>query len=362
MIERLTAAFDANIAAGRERGAALCVCRRGERVLSLCGGTQGEGREAWTADTLVPIFSATKAASAACLLTALYGCAQGPELEVGALWPEFPAPALTIGELLSHQAGMAATSFPASLFDLEACKRALEQSTPLWTPPHHGYHPHTYGPMLDILMLALTGQRIGDWWEERVRRPQGLDFYIGHVPETEYARIAALENAKLKGPLPASPFFRAYFDPQSPVHRAFRSITGLDTVQQMNTPAAWQCGCPAKGGVASAEGLCRFYQALMGYLPASPFPAQVLAWMRAPMASGQDETLLEHTTFTCGAMCEPAELFTFEGERGFGHAGAGGSLGFCVPQKGISFAYVMNRMEPGILPGERVKMLLRELY
>lgn len=358
MLDRITQAFEANLAAGRERGAALCVYRKGECVLSLCGGTRGEGREAWTQDTLVPIFSATKAASAACLLTALYDCAQGPELEVGALWPEFPAPSLTIGELLSHQAGLAATDAPASLFDLDACKRALEQSTPLWAPPRHGYHPHTYGPMLDILMLALTGQRIADWWEERVRCPLGLDFYIGHLPEPEYARIANLENAKLRGPLPSSPFFRAYFDPQSPVHRAFHSITGLDSVQQMNTPAAWQCGCPAKGGVASAEGLCRFYQALMGHLPASPFPAQVLIWMQTPMASGQDATLMEPTTFTCGAMCEPAELFTAEGKQGIGHAGAGGSLGFCVPQTGLSFAYVMNRMEPGVLPGERARSLL----
>lgn len=355
MLDRITQAFETNFAAGCERGAAVCVYRRGERELSLCGGTLREGGGDWTTETLVPIFSATKAASAACLLTALYECAQGPELEVGALWPEFPAPALTIGELLSHQAGLAATSFPASIFDLDACKRALEQSTPLWAPPRHGYHPHTYGPMLDILMLALTGQRIGDWWEARVRRPLDLAFYIGHLPESAYLRIASLENAKLRGPLPSSPFFRAYFDPQSHVHRAFHSVTGLDTVSQMNTPAAWQCGCPAKGGVASAEGLCRFYQALMGYAPASPFPAQVLTWMRTPMCSGQDETLQEPTTFTCGAMCEPAELFSAEGEQGFGHAGAGGSLAFCVPQTGLSFAYVMNRMEPGVLPGERVK-------
>lgn len=358
MLEKLTAAFDANFAEGRERGAALCLYRGGECLFSLCGGTRGEGRGAWTTATLVPIFSATKAAAAACLLTALYECAQGPELEVGALWTEFPAPALTVGELLSHQAGLAATAFPASIFDLEACKRALEQSSPLRMPPRHGYHPHTYGPMLDVLMLALTGQRIGDWWEERVRRPLGLDFYIGHLPESEYARIAFLENAKLRAPLPQTAFFRAYFDPQSPVCRAFRSITGLDTVQQMNTAAAWQCACPAKGGVASAEGLCRFYQALMGLLPDSPFPAQVLAWMRMPMCSGMDETLCEPTSFTCGAMCEPASLFSAGGEQGFGHAGAGGSLGFCVPQTGVSFAYVMNRMEPGVLPGERVKRLL----
>lgn len=358
MNEALQAAFAANIAAGLERGAAVAVFRKGACVASLCGGVRGEGREAWTPDTLVPVFSATKAAAAACLLTALYECAQGPELEVGALWPEFPAPALTIGELLSHQAGLAATGAAASVFDLVACKRALEESSPLWGPPRHGYHPHTFGPMLEVLMLALTGQRIGDWWEERVRRPLGLDFYIGHLPETAYPRVASVELAKLRGPLPQTPFFRAYFDPQSPVHRAFVSITGLEGPRQINTPEMWQCACPARGGVASAEGLALFYQALMGQLPASPFPPQVLAWMRTPMAAGMDETLCEPTTFGCGAMLEPAALFGGAGQGALGHAGAGGSLGFCVPSEGFSFAYVMNRMEPGVLPGERTLALV----
>lgn len=359
MSETLQAAFAANAAERAERGASVAVFERGECVCSLSVGARGADREAWTADTLVPIFSATKPASAACLLTALYECAQGPELEVGALWPEFPLPHLTIGELLSHQAGLPATDAPASIFDSAACKRALEQSRPLWAPPQHGYHPHTYGPMLDVLMLALTGQRVGDWWEKRVRRPLKLDFYIGHLPEAAYPRVAALEYAKLKAPLPQTPFFKAFFDASSPVHRAFHSITGLDTPRQMNTPAAWQCACPAKGGVASAAGLARFYQALLGYGGVRVFPAQVLVWMRMPMVSGADRTLLEPTGFTCGAMCEPAALFGGAGSGGFGHAGAGGSLGFCVPQRGISFAYVMNRMEPGVLPGERVQRLLR---
>lgn len=359
MSETLKTVFEAQLASGIERGAAVCVCRSGRCIASFYGGSRGDQRGDWTPDTLVPIFSATKAASAACLLTALYECAQGPELEVGALWPEFPAPHLTIGELLSHQAGLAATAQPASVFDLHACKRALEQSRPLWAPPRHGYHPHTYGPMLEVLMTALTGQRIGDWWEARVRRPLRLDFYIGHVPESVYSRIAFIEHAKRNQPLPSTPFFRAFFDVADPVYAAFHSITGLETRREINCPEAWQCGCPARGGVASAEGLALFYQALLGNLPASPFPAQVLRWMQTPMASGMDETLKEPTTFSCGAMSEPRALFSHGSCHGFGHAGAGGSLGFCVPESGFSFAYVMNRMEAGILPGPRVQSLLQ---
>jgi CubicO group peptidase (beta-lactamase class C family) len=33
--------------------------------------------------------------------------------------------------------------------------------------------------------------------------------------------------------------------------------------------------------------------------------------------------------------------------KAFGHGGAGGSLGFCDPENGISFGYTMNQMQSG---------------
>ena len=126
----------------------------------------------------------------------------------------------------------------------------------------------------------------------------------------------------------------------------------------MNTPAAWECASPAKGGVASARGLASFYQALLGQRPGSPFPPEILEQMSEPQSRGLDRILMRPTSFTCGCMCEPAELF---GEGGFGHAGAGGCHAFCEPSCGCSFAYVMNAMEMGILPGRRVLRLIDAL-
>lgn len=340
-----------------EAGCSVSVWQHGQELCTLCAGSARPG-VAWQAHTLVPIFSATKAAAAACLLQALYDCCRGPETEVGDLWPRFPLPHCTIGQLLSHQAGLAALAEPAPLNDLAQCRAIIERSTPLWQPPLHGYHPQSFGPMVDILMLELTGQRISDYWEQRVRAPLGLEFYIGHLPQELYPTVAHLRAARMLGSMPRTPFYRAYFDASTPVHRAFHSINGFNSPREMNTPEAWQSGSPAKGGVASARGLATFYQALLGHLPNSPFAPEVAEWMLTPQCSGQDLTLLQPTAFTCGAMCEPAELFP---HGGFGHAGAGGCHGCCSPATGLSFAYVMCGMELGNLPGPRVQRLLDAL-
>ena len=351
-MKALQAAFERNLAEGLEQGGSVSVWQDGQEVCTLCGGC-ARPDSPWQVNTLVPIYSATKAAASACLLQALYDCCRGPELEIGDLWPRFPLPHCTIGQLLSHQCGLAALAEPAPLEDLEQCRAVIEHSIPQWEPPLHGYHPQTFGPMVDILMLELTGGRVSDYWEEHVRRPLGLEFYIGHLPQEAYLR-----TARMLGSMPRTPFYREYFDASTAVHRAFNSIKGYNSAREMNTPAAWQSGSPAKGGVASARGLAMFYQAQLGAFPYRPFAPEVVEWMRTPQCSGQDLTLLQDTSFTCGAMCEPAAFFP---GGGFGHAGAGGSHGFCVPDTGLSFAYVMCGMELGNLPGLRVQRLLQAL-
>lgn len=337
-------------------GEALCVCYCGEVVAHLTAGERASGEE-WTEDTLVPVFSATKTASAACFLQALAEQGESPQLRLGELWPRFPAPNCTVEQLLSHQVGLAAWDVPAPMHDLEACREAVESSRPLWSPPNHGYHPHTLGPMLDILMLSLCKMRIGEFWESRIRRPLGLDFYIG-LPEELAGRVALLQAPRLHGSMPDTPFYRAYFDPASPINRAFNCVTGLASLRQMNSSYGLSCACPARGGIASARGLALFYQTLLGKLPSVQFDPHVQEWMSRPVVRGWDLTLLCNTSFTCGAMCEPGELF---GRGGFGHAGAGGSHAFTDPTTGYSFAYVTNAMQLGILPGERVLRLIEAL-
>ena len=52
------------------------------------------------------------------------------------------------------------------------------------------------------------------------------------------------------------------------------------------------------------------------------------------------------------------------GENAFGHAGMGGSLGFCDPDAGLGFGYAMNQMWTSTLDGDdpRSARLARAVY
>lgn len=354
-MKALRAEFEKLLAAEPQSGSAVAVYRDGREVISLCGGWSKPG-ELWKEDTPVPVFSATKAVSAACLLNALAERGRTADMELWEIWPAFPEGHATVADVLSHQIGLAALEHPLPMGDLDSFRDAFERTTPTG---EYGYHPQTFGPLVDILMLKLTGERVCDYWERTIRQPYGLELYLGYVPEAVLPRIAHLQAPRLPGgKMPANDFYREYFTPGSHVYRAFHSVAGYDSPREMNTPAAWCCGSPAKGAVASARGLCRFYQLLMGRERRTPFHPSVAEQMGSVQAAGLDSTLLRRTAFGCGAMLEPAELFP---DGGFGHAGAGGCHAFCCPRTGLSFAFVMNRMQLGILPGERLVHLLAAL-
>ena len=52
----------------------------------------------------------------------------------------------------------------------------------------------------------------------------------------------------------------------------------------------------------------------------------------------------------------------YGGPRAFGHAGAGGSLGFADPETGIAFGYVMNRMQQNLSGDPRTLGLTDACY
>lgn len=357
---RVAEAFQANLPA--ELGAAVAVYLDGEEILSLAGGfTTRERERPWTPTTLAPVYSATKGPASACVLLALHDHGLDPDTAVARLWPKMP-PHLTVGELLSHQGGLAALDRAADVFDHDGVAAALEEQTPAWGPPEHGYHPRTFGYLADELVRRLTGApSLGQFWREAIAGPHHLDFWIG-LPPSEHDRVATLIPGR-PGTAPGEEeFYRAFNDPSSEVRRAFLSPRGLHSVAEMNQPKAWTAALPGFGGVGSAAALARFYGLLaVGEI----LPETALSWARTRLVNGPDRILRLPTAFSCGFMLDPLDARGHKlrhhfgsGRDAFGHPGAGGSHAFADPGRRLGFAYVMNQMALAALPHERALRLV----
>ncbi len=67
----------------------------------------------------------------------------------------------------------------------------------------------------------------------------------------------------------------------------------------------------------------------------------------AEQVNGPDECLVADTQFGCGFMLH-GTLTPMLSERSFGHAGAGGSLGYADADAKVGYGYVMNQMGGGL--------------
>ena len=181
-----------------ERGARFSVCIDGEPVIDLWGGWADAAQTApYGRDTLTPVFSAGKAVMA--LLIA--GCVERGLLDyerpVARYWPDFGQAgkeAITVGELMSHQAGLSGFSEavePTIWFDRKSALARLCAQAPLWEPgTGSGYHPITIGLLAGELFRLVDGRSMGTALREDF---PGLDLWIG-LPEAEHDRVAQMKK------------------------------------------------------------------------------------------------------------------------------------------------------------------------
>lgn len=360
--------FTAHFRDGEELGAAVCVWSDGGPLVSLAGGHTSPVATAtdWTEATLVPIWSTTKGPAAATLLRALDRAQLSLATPVHHVWPELAAD-VTFAQLLSHQAGLSAVDVETSVFDHEAAVIALERQSPQWPPgTAHGYHPRTFGVLIDECVRRLCGAPLGEVWRREIAIPLDLDVWIG-LPESEHSRVATVKASRATLRIEEQHFTAAFTDPTSLTRRSFNSLRGLNATHDMNRPDAWRLGQPAFGGLASARGLARFYHALVTGAD-GVFSDAVRTAAETMIVDGLDRVLHLPTAFSAGFQKDPLGVDGRKRRhhygpslRAFGHPGAGGSLAFADPTRRLGFAYVMNLISPGVMPGERALSLVRAI-
>lgn len=146
-------AFAANFAQHGEVGAAVTVVVEGRVVVDLWGGLADPARGTpWREDTLVNVFSVTKALVTICALRLVEEGRLGLDEPLARAWPGFAAAGkegVTLRQVLAHRAGLPAIRAPlpeGAMLEWATMTRALERQAPWWPPgTQHGYHVNTFG-------------------------------------------------------------------------------------------------------------------------------------------------------------------------------------------------------------------------
>jgi CubicO group peptidase (beta-lactamase class C family) len=367
--EPVREAFAGNFAALGDRGAAVTVYRDGHKVVDLWGGTRDvDGTEPWQHGTAQIVRSATKGVAAAVLLLLAQRGQLDLDAPVGSYWPEYKAHGkehTRVGHLLAHRAGVPVLDrplSPAEAADLDLAAAAVAAQTPVWQPgAEHGYHAQTYSWLTGELVRRVTGRTIGRWIADEIARPLDLDLWVG-LPEAvagRVGRVAQVEAPSTPGGLKTRPkraVSEAYADPDSLTRRAFAAITPMP---DENDPAYRAAVLPASNGIATADGLARFYAALIGEVDGVRlFTPETVSAARTEQSAGPDRILVVNTRFGLGYMLHGgASPLLSPGS--FGHPGRGGALGFADPESGIAFGYVTNAFRTSVTADARAQALVR---
>lgn len=360
--EKVADAFHRNFSLGREHGAACAVSVGGELVVDLWGGERAPG-QLWQEDTLVNVFSTTKGVSSIALAHAHSQGLLNVDREVATYWPEFAdqgKDAITVRQLLSHQAGLCAIDAPldlALLADPDRVATAIAAQRPAWTPgDRHGYHGISLGWYESELLRRVDPlqRTIGRYFADEVATPLGLDFFIGlpeSIPDGRLARLHAPQYAARMvlniGKLPRA-FVRGFLIPGSLTARTFSNPKALGQPAHYNRRDMLRLELPASNGVGTARSIAIAYGDLAIGSPRLGISEDALNSLREPAQDPRlgrmDQVLKQETRFSLG-VCKPWPGFEFGSPSAFGTPGAGGSFGFADPDLGMGFAYVMNRMD-----------------
>ena len=191
---------------------------------------------------------------------------------------------------------------------------------------------------------------VGRFFREELAEPLGLDAHIGCSSELD-SRIADLQPSP---PVPEGQtdlLAELMSDPDSMAGKAFSNPPVLGgVVNSRDWRAAEICSANGHG---NARALARLYAALGAWTRGEQFEGLQLIGpgpleaARSENSAGIDEVLQLSNRIGLGFMLpSPMRRFS-DNPSAFGHAGAGGSLGFADPENRLSFGYAMNQMQSG---------------
>lgn len=359
--EPVAEAFLSNWIDHDEIGAGFAVWKQGELIIDIhAGWADRKKARLWTEDTLVPVYSTGKAVAALVVAKLVDRGLLDYDAPVADYWSEFAASGkskITVAQALSHQAGLSGIAEKMDAgdwFDSALIEDRLAHQTPLWKlGTGSGYHPVTFGFIVDALARRTDGRSVGALLREEVCGPRGIDFHVG-LPESEHERAA--EHAMPK---------------QMPALGEINPIREIAFLKAWSSPgrrgaSQWRMAeFPAANGHGTAAALARLMSvyADKGRLEGKRFISEhTLEALVAERVEGPDKVLPFDLSWGAGVMRNTKPGFYGPVPQTVGHSGWGGSCSFAEPVNQLSGAYVMNRQKHFLAGDPRPTRLIEALY
>lgn len=374
--EAVREAFAENFAKRREVGAACCVYHKGEKVVDLWGGVRNIATgEPWEEDTMALVYSTTKGLSAMTLALAHSRGWLDYDAPVSRYWAEFAQNGkenITVRQLLAHQAGLFALDVPIDkslVGDLDRLAEVLARQKPAWEPgTRQGYHAVTIGFYEGELLRRIDPQHrsLGQFFQDEIATPLGLDFYI-RLPETiPDSRLAPLIDpgfAEMLLGLPIGWTLSAFLPLRT--SNMAKALAGSELAHDEQHIYPRNFEIPAGGGVGTARAVAHAYSAFATGGKELGLKAETLQALIAPAVAPingfYDECMKGEVQFSLGFM-KSGLSWSFGGPGSFGMPGAGGSLGFADPEQQIGYGYIPNRKSVALTGDPRDVAIRRALY
>ncbi len=373
--ETVRDAFVENFERHNELGAACCVFHKGEKVVDLWGGIRNEATgEPWEEDTMVLVWSTTKGLSALAMALAHSQGLYDYDEPVSKYWPEFAQQGkekITVRQLMAHQAGLLAFEQLGNreiMADHDRLAEVLARQKPAWEPgTRHGYHALTLGFYQSELLRRVDpkGRSLGQFFQDEIATPLGLDFYIRLPEEIPNSRLATPREVKfglsaMRG-LPIS-FILAAMNPRSAIRRA---LVGTEFCLDESRIYTRNYEAPSGSGVGTARAIAHAYGVFATGGKELGLRKETLEELKAPAISPsrglRDEALKMDSRYSLGFI-KPDPRDPFGSPSSFGMMGTGGSFGFADPQNQIGFGYVLNGFGTSFPMDPRAIALYKAMY
>jgi len=363
--EPVRAALAAHLEAGEEVGASLAVDVDGVMEVDLWGGHADRARTVpWQRDTLVSMWSTTKTLTNLAALVLVDRGALDPYRPVAHYWPEFATQGkehIEVRHVLSHTSGLSGWEQPFTmedLYDWPTASARLAAQAPWWEPGSaSGYHVQTQGQLVGELVRRVSGRTLTEFVDTEIAKPAQADVQIG-ARQADWPRIADLvAPARLSG-IPTG------LDPEGIFTRTLLGSPARD--EHVDTPQWRSAELGAVNGHGNARGLARALSVISRRGQVNGLrllSAETVDKVLDVQADGVDLFLGVPVRWGIGyALADPRTMPHMPTGRICFWVGRGGSIVMMDLDRGVTFAYAMNRVGDGILGSERTHDYIKHVY